>query len=90
MKTVLGVFIALCWGACDLTAGPVAFYVAPDGRNDHAGTLAEPFATFERARDAIRVLKRAQGLPDGGVTVWLRGGEYALKAPLVLTPEDSG
>ena len=29
-------------------------------------------------------------MPDGGVTVWLRGGRYELSEPFVLGPEDSG
>jgi hypothetical protein len=66
------------------------FYVSPKGDDHHPGTLDKPFATLEKARDAIRALKQAGGLPDGGVTVWLRGGEYARTEPFTLTPDDSG
>ena len=64
-------------------------YVAPDGNDAHPGTMERPFATLHKARDAVRALKR-EGLPEGGATVWLRGGWYFLESTLVLTPEDSG
>jgi len=72
-------------------------FVAPDGRDTWSGRLVAaaadgddgPFATIERARDAIRELKKAGGL-DEPVTVRLRGGTYELAAPLQFTPEDSG
>jgi hypothetical protein len=67
----------------------VRFFVAPDGRDDNPGTPSEPFASLERARDAIRELTK-QGLPDGGVAVVIRGGIYPVRRPLRLGPEDSG
>ena len=71
------------------------FYVAPDGRDSWSGTLAAPnpaltdgpFATFKRARDAVRSLNRT-GLKQ--VTVWFRGGTYYLPATSRLTAVDSG
>ena len=68
----------------------VEFYVAPDGDDDSAGTPQAPFATPGRARDAIRMLKRDEGLPRGGAAVILRGGEYRLEETFRLTAEDSG
>ncbi len=65
------------------------FYVATTGRDTHPGTFEEPFATLERARDAIRAQK--QGLPLAeGVVVHVRGGDYPLGTTLALGPEDSG
>ena len=66
------------------------YYVAPAGSDGNAGTKAQPFPTLERARDAVRALKKAGPLPAGGVTVWVRGGFYALPGTLTFTPEDSG
>lgn len=66
--------------------GPRTFYVAVDGNDRNPGTREQPFATLERARTAVRGLKKAQQ----PVTVVLRGGTYHLAAPLVLQPEDSG
>ena len=35
-------------------------------------------------------MKKAGPLPDGGVTVWLRGGRYALRQTFKLGAEDAG
>ena len=69
---------------------PNALYVAPDGSDGNPGTRAKPFATLEGARDAIRALKKAGGLPEGGATVVIRGGVYERKNTFALTRADSG
>ncbi|MCK4375462.1 MAG: right-handed parallel beta-helix repeat-containing protein, partial [Candidatus Brocadiae bacterium] len=61
------------------------FYVATDGSDANAETRAEPFATLERARDAIRAAR-----PTGGITVWVRGGRYFREGAFELTAADSG
>lgn len=66
------------------------FCVATYGSDDNPGTRARPFATLGRARDAIRGLRDRGGLPEGEVTVWLRGGTYALESTIVLDARDSG
>jgi len=74
------------------------FYVATNGNDAWSGTLAEPnegktdgpFATLERARDAIRKLKGHGGLPEGGVTVELRAGTYQREHTFELGADDSG
>lgn len=71
-------------------ASEADFYVAPDGSDANPGTRQAPFATLERARDAVRELKRGGPLPEGGATVWLRGGDYDRGDSLVLNAEDSG
>ena len=63
-----------------------SYYVATNGADGNAGTLASPFLTLERARNAIRT----NGLPAGGVTVWLRGGTYFRTNTFFLTNNDSG
>jgi len=65
-------------------------YVAPDGKDANTGEQESPFATMARARDEIRKLKQAGGLPPGGVAVIVRGGEYATRETFKLTAEDSG
>ena len=62
------------------------YYVAVNGSDRNPGTKEKPFATLERARDAIRALKSR----SGGVTVWIRGGVYCRTEPFALTAEDSG
>jgi hypothetical protein len=61
-------------------------WVAKDGMDTAEGTVAHPFASLERARDAIRVAL----LHGESGEVVIRGGTYELKAPLLLGPEDSG
>jgi len=68
----------------------IVLHVAPNGSDTNDGTKTHPFATLERARDAIRHIRQKGGLPDGGVDVELRGGEYPVKQTFTLTEEDSG
>jgi hypothetical protein len=66
------------------------FFVSPWGRDSSPGTIELPFLTLVRARDAVRELKQAHGLPDQGVVVWLRGGVYRQENTFVLEEQDSG
>lgn len=72
------------------TVSGMRFFVAPDGSDSNAGTQDAPFATLKAARDAIRAMKARSGLPSEGITVFLRGGTYAVKETLTLGEEDSG
>lgn len=65
------------------------FFVA-SGAKDGEGTLEKPFSTLEQARDAIRKLKNDGAYPIGGVTVYVRGGEYFLANSFKLEQQDSG
>ncbi|TLS48332.1 DUF1349 domain-containing protein [Paenibacillus antri] len=67
-----------------------AYYVSNTGSDANSGTIDAPFATLERARDEIRELKSSSGLPAGGVTVYVRGGEYELSHTFELNEADSG
>ena len=90
MTTLLAAAMLPCRMTSSAGAKPVGIYVATDGADGNPGTEAEPFATLERARDAIRAVRKKDGLPPGGVTVWLRGGVYYLGSTFELTEEDSG
>lgn len=87
----------LCLALVNGAAGDVQFYVAMNGNDAWSGTRPEPnssrtdgpFATLERARDAVRELK-VKGKLKGGVTINIRKGTYYLSQPFELTPEDSG
>ena len=68
----------------------VTLHVAPKGADSNPGTASRPFATLERARDALRTLKRDGKLGSGPVTVAVRPGIYELAKPLELTSADSG
>ncbi|MGB2824993.1 MAG: phage tail protein, partial [Phycisphaerae bacterium] len=76
--------------AAHAAAAGMTLHVAPDGSDDAPGTRQAPLATLEGAREAIRRMKKAGPLPEGGVTVELRGGVYERKAAFALTAADSG
>jgi hypothetical protein len=63
------------------------FYVSPDGNDDAPGTLEQPFATLDRAKEAVRALKQREKKP---VHVLVRGGTYHLEKPLIFNHIDSG
>jgi hypothetical protein len=68
--------------------GETVFYVASTGNDKNVGTETAPFASIERAQQAVRE-KIASGL-SGNVQVIVHGGRYELSNPLVFTPKDSG
>ena len=80
---------AIMLSASLVAAAPVELFVAPTGSDAAAGTKAAPFATPARARDALRELRAAGRLTDGGL-VTFAGGIYYLADTLTFTPEDSG
>lgn len=65
-------------------------YIAPNGDDTGPGSKAQPFATLERAREAVRAMKGVGQYPAGGVTVWLRGGIYQRDRSFDLDGRDSG
>ncbi len=74
--------------ACQAAPAETLF-VATDGSDANPGTEAKPFATLQRARDAVRELKQTAPAPKS-VTVVVRGGTYQIDASLVLDFQDSG
>ena len=61
------------------------FHVAMGGSDDGDGSAAHPFATIERAVEAVRQVKGQRN----GVTVCVHAGEYPTRG-IRLTGEDSG
>lgn len=92
--------------ACALAVLPMSafageFFVAPNGNDSNPGTAAAPFATLEKARDAVRQAKAAsqsasksasqsETAPDEAWTVHLAEGTYTMTAPIRFSTEDSG
>ena len=72
------------------------FYIATNSEDGWSGKLSEPnaektdgpFATLEKACDAVRAVV-AEGL-DKPLTVMVRGGKYYLSDAFLLEEEDSG
>jgi hypothetical protein len=77
--TTLAALAIALFAICSSSAQP--FFVSPVGNDANPGTLQKPFATLQRAQEAVRQ-KRGE--------VFLRGGTYYLPAPLVFTAQDSG
>jgi hypothetical protein len=75
----------------------IVFFISPTGSDNWSGKLAEPnalkndgpFATLERARDAVRQLRYSEDVKVP-VYVQLREGTYYLDKTFILKPEDSG
>ena len=63
------------------------FYVSPDGDDSADGSEDAPFATLERARDAVRAIN---GSMTGDIVVRLRGGDYRITKPVDFDTRDSG
>lgn len=90
LLSILGAGVAVGWavpaalsdGADGVQGTP--YYVATDGNDDNPGTFEQPFATLEKARDAIR---KAQ-IQDAVVVI--RGGKYFRLRTFTLTEQDSG
>jgi hypothetical protein len=81
---------AICAALASAGRAAATLYVAPGGSDAAAGTRAAPFATLERARDALRAMKQAGGLSEGGATVYLRAGTYERREPFALAAADGG
>ncbi len=93
MKTLVMLLLEVVFSA-GLCRASADFYLSPEGSDDWTGALPSPnssgtdgpFATLERARDAVRELKRR----DSDVLVLIRGGDYELKKTVVFDRSDSG
>ena len=99
MKKVKSIFVLIilsgigCLSAAENISVKGDFYVAADGDDRWSGTLPVanakssdgPFATLERARDAVRELKTSKD-----VVVLIREGLYRRSETVVFGLEDSG
>ncbi len=65
-----------------------AFYVSPLGDDFHPGTPKKPFATIKKATEAVRRILNQKQQQD--ITVYLEGGVYQIREPIILKPGDSG
>ena len=63
------------------------FYIAPSGNDSNLGTINSPFATIEKAMEAVRNTNQNM---SGDIHVYLRGGFHFLNQSLNFTAADSG
>ena len=96
MKRFLIVMLVLATGTLCRAVEPKAdFFVSTSGSDDWSGTLDSPnaprtdgpFATLERARDAVRDLKQSK---QKNIVVLIREGTYQLQDTVVFGLQDSG
>jgi hypothetical protein len=78
-------------------AAAVRYFVSPQGLDSNPGTEAQPFATIERARDALRAATGRSSvgqvqLPAGwtGAEIVLLEGKHRLERPVLLDARDGG
>ena len=93
-------FLSLLFVASQqLAARPFTLYVAPNGNDQWTGQLANParnrkdgpLVTLPAALSAARTARQKNPTrAKDGITIFLRGGEHVLNAPVNLTPDDSG
>ena len=92
-KNLISIIAVLIIFTLPSSCGPkidkMQLYIAPDGSDANSGTIDKPLLTLQRARDAVRTLKREKGF-TGPVEIILREGVYYLSETLVLEPVDSG
>jgi hypothetical protein len=84
MKTLVLCFSVLV-GCNGLAGAGTVFHVAPEGNDTNPGTRGQPFATLERAREAVQ---RAGPVKPRKVIV--HGGSYELRTTFRLDQQDSG
>ncbi|HNS32262.1 MAG TPA: right-handed parallel beta-helix repeat-containing protein, partial [bacterium] len=66
-----------------------SIYVSLEGKDTNPGTKEKPFATVQRAQEEVRKIK-AQGMPEGGIAIYIRGGKYFITDTITFEKEDSG
>ncbi len=89
--------VSVCLSALALCAslahagGVKTFYVSPEGDDAASGSRWRPFATFERAQEAVREAREAAGAaaPER-IEVLFQGGTYELSKPIVLQSAHGG
>lgn len=94
MKKILSCLIAaMLIMSCFISASAedeLVLFVDGKATENGDGSMEAPFASFEAAQSKIRELKKNGEYPSGGITVYVREGNYSFKDGLTFTAEDSG
>lgn len=96
MRPLVSLYLSALFATTIANAQPTpadpstGFYVAKNGSDASDGSLAHPFATIAKAKEAVKALKEKKGLPKGGLSVWIRNGAYELTEGLVFDRNDGG
>ncbi len=86
LAAVLTMLILVCSG--NRLPGQT-IYISQAGNDRNAGTRDSPLATLTAARDKIRAARKELNLLQPAEIIAL-AGEYTMRQPLVLTPDDRG
>ena len=67
------------------------FYVAVNGSDSNTGSIDKPFASVQKAQQAVRIRRRddASLSERAACTVFMRQGVFYLRETLVITTADS-
>lgn len=68
----------------------IKYYVSLSAEAGGDGSFEHPFKTPHEAQEAVRKLNQNGEYPEGGVTVFLREGQYVLNETLLFDERDSG
>jgi hypothetical protein len=74
---------------CSCTDSSITYYVSPSGSDTGSGSKNKPFASLERAKEAVR-LHIADGVENREIVVYFRGGIYFFEKSAVFAGEDFG
>jgi len=87
MKYIFTIFLAffIANTVCAHTGG-IDFYVSPSGNDNNSGSIAKPFYSIEKAKDAVRSALTKN--PALNVTVYLRGGNYFVENTIRFDERD--
>lgn len=66
------------------------YFVSTDGSDANDGSMANPFATIEKAKEKVREIIAAGKYPEEGITVYLRSGTYYIDKTVTFDANDSG
>ena len=92
MKVSVSVLVVLAVCAAAANAEPVKrIYVSPAGNDADPGSVARPFATFERAQEAVKQVRQSSPAESPErIEVLFSGGTYVLSEPIVLQAAHGG
>ena len=92
MKVSVWILAGLMTGTVAAQAGTVKkIYVSPTGSDTASGSWWRPFATFERAQEAVKSFKETTAADQiERVEVLFKGGTYTLEKPILLQPAHGG
>jgi len=87
-RMMLGMLAMITWAEAGTSK---TFHVSPNGCDTASGSWWRPFATFERAQQAVAEFKaRHPAEAIERIEVRFRGGTYPLKQPIRIRPEHGG